>query len=224
MARRRSVPIFAGSACVNAWTESLPWSKPAWVRSISRSRSNSATALITLIVSLPVELARSTPPVPGSAPARRGRRGECQKPGALRRELDGWVAKPPVQHRGPDLKHSVGAAGRPAHLLSLVHAGAHQLIDGAFGPRGRDRLASPVALAVVDQRALVALDIGAQRRATRDQAPRPSFHCGVVQHDGVLGPARNPAQGLARLLVMPIPARLCPFGVSWVRHDRDHGA
>src|SRR4051794_3191507 len=35
---------------------------PAWVRSISRSRSNSATALITFIVSLPVELARSTPP------------------------------------------------------------------------------------------------------------------------------------------------------------------
>jgi len=26
MARRRSVPISAGSACVNAWTESLPWS------------------------------------------------------------------------------------------------------------------------------------------------------------------------------------------------------
>ncbi len=39
------------------------------------------------------------------------RRGECQKPGALRRELDCWVAKLPVQHRRPDLKHTMGAAG-----------------------------------------------------------------------------------------------------------------
>ncbi len=58
--------------------------------------------------------------------------GECQKPGALYRELDCWVAKPPVQHRGPDLKHTMGAAGRPAHLPSLVHAGTYQLVDRAF--------------------------------------------------------------------------------------------
>ncbi len=64
---------------------------------------------------------------------------ECQKPGALRRELNCWVAKPPVQHSGPDLKHTMGALGRPAHLPALVHAGTHQLIDGALGPRGRDR-------------------------------------------------------------------------------------
>lgn len=36
--------------------------RPAWVRSARRSRSNSATALMTAIVSLPVGLARSTPP------------------------------------------------------------------------------------------------------------------------------------------------------------------
>jgi len=35
---------------------------------------------------------------------------ECQKPGALRRELECLVAKPPVQQGGPDLKHAVGAA------------------------------------------------------------------------------------------------------------------
>ncbi len=40
----------------------------------------------------------------------RHRPWECQKPGALRRELDCWVAKPSVQHR-PDLKHTMGAAG-----------------------------------------------------------------------------------------------------------------
>ena len=35
---------------------------------------------------------------------------ERQKPGALRRELDCWVAKLPVQHRRPDLKHTMGAS------------------------------------------------------------------------------------------------------------------
>jgi len=62
------------------------------------------------------------------------RQRECQKPGALRREWDCLVAKAPVQHRGPDLKYAVGAAGRPAHLPALVHAGTHQLVDGALGP------------------------------------------------------------------------------------------
>jgi len=57
---------------------------------------------------------------------------ECQKPGALCRELDCVSAKPPIQHCGPDLKHAMGAAGRPAHLPSLVHARVDQLIDGVF--------------------------------------------------------------------------------------------
>ena len=35
---------------------------------------------------------------------------ECQKLGALRRELDCWVAKSPVQHRRPDLKHTMSAS------------------------------------------------------------------------------------------------------------------
>ena len=44
------------------------------------------------------------------SPAEPGGRWECQKPGALRRELDCRVAKSPVQHRGPDLKHTMGAS------------------------------------------------------------------------------------------------------------------
>ena len=59
---------------------------------------------------------------------------ERQKPGALRRESDCVLAEASVQHRRPDLKHAVGTSGRPAHLPSLVHAGTHQLIDGALGP------------------------------------------------------------------------------------------
>ena len=40
-----------------------------------------------------------------------GQYGECQKPGALRRELDRLVAEASVQHCGPDLEHAMGAAG-----------------------------------------------------------------------------------------------------------------
>ncbi len=57
---------------------------------------------------------------------------ECQKPGALRRELDCLLAKASVQHCGPDLEHAMGAAGRPAHLPSLVHAGVDQVVNRAF--------------------------------------------------------------------------------------------
>jgi hypothetical protein len=34
---------------------------------------------------------------------------EWQKLGALRRELDCLLAEASIQHRGPDLKHAVGA-------------------------------------------------------------------------------------------------------------------
>ncbi len=43
-----------------------------------------------------------------SAPAFAGKR---QKPGALRRELDCLLAEASVQHRGPDLEHTVCASG-----------------------------------------------------------------------------------------------------------------
>jgi len=44
------------------------------------------------------------------AGTRAANRRECQKPGALRRELDCLLAEASVQHCGPDLKHAVGAA------------------------------------------------------------------------------------------------------------------
>src|SRR4051794_33694419 len=80
--------------------------------------------------------------------------------------------------------------------------------DRAFRARGRDRLASPVALAVVDQRALISLDVAVQLRATRDKAPGLRLHRGSVEQDGVLGPARDPAQGLARRLVVAVPEQV----------------
>ena len=60
--------------------------------------------------------------------------GKRQKPGALRRELDCLLAEASVQHRGPDLEHTVCASQRPAHLPPLVHARVDQLVDRALGP------------------------------------------------------------------------------------------
>ncbi len=79
-------------------------------------------------------LLQNVSPEKGPAGSAAASAGEYQKPGALRRELECLVAKPSVQQGGPDLKHTMGAAGRPAHLPSFVHAGIHQLIDGALGP------------------------------------------------------------------------------------------
>ena len=53
-----SAPLHVGLP--NCLPFALALLKPAWMRSISKSRSNSATALITFIVNSPVELVRST--------------------------------------------------------------------------------------------------------------------------------------------------------------------
>ena len=78
-----------------------------------------------------------SPDLAWHAPEGTGRRAhprEWQKPGALRRELDCLLAEASVQHRGPDLKHTVRASGRPAHMPSLVHARVDQVVDRALGP------------------------------------------------------------------------------------------
>jgi len=47
---------------------------------------------------------------------------------------------------------------------------------------------------------------------------------GDVQHDGVLGPARDPAQGLARLLVVAVPEQVTqPFNVDLSTIERGKG-
>src|SRR3546814_8767952 len=66
LSRRRSTSARSSVVRLAGRPMALPSARarrsPAWVRSISRSRSNSATALITPIVSLPVDEVRSTPP------------------------------------------------------------------------------------------------------------------------------------------------------------------
>src|SRR5829696_10303960 len=52
------------------------------------------------------------------------------------------------------------------------------------------------------------LDIAAQLRATRDKSPGLRLPRTAVQEGGVLGPACDPAQGLARLLVVTVPEQV----------------
>src|SRR5829696_10063033 len=60
----------------------------------------------------------------------------------------------------------------------------------------------------VSRNANVVLDVGAQLRATRDEASGLRLHRSAVQASGVLGPACDPAQGLARLLVVAVPEQV----------------
>jgi len=61
----------------------------------------------------------------------------------LRRELDCLLAEASVQHCGPDLKHAMGAAGRRAHLPSLIDStglqvyGAGQWLEAKHGAKSR---------------------------------------------------------------------------------------
>ena len=41
-----------------------------------------------------------------------------------------------------------------------------------------------------------------------DQAFRSCFHCGLVQHNGILGPVRDTAQNLARFVVIAVPEQV----------------
>ena len=93
-------------------------------------------------------------------------------------------------------------------LVGAVLVNAVEVAGAEVGKRssalqhgGKRRSASPVTLAVVEQRANVALAVAAQlaQSAARCLA---FFGSEFVRHDGVLGPACDPAQGFACLLVV----------------------
>lgn len=85
-----------------ALPEALACCTPDWVRSIGRSRSNSATALMTPIVSLRVELVRSTPPRVAELPA-------CSF--QCRNHVLAAVAEPRIDHRQKREKVSTTQSG-----------------------------------------------------------------------------------------------------------------
>jgi hypothetical protein len=48
-----------------------------------------------------------------------------------------------VQHGGTDIEKGPHGRPVPAHLLFLVHALGHNLVDRTFNERRRDRLTTP---------------------------------------------------------------------------------
>ena len=80
-----------------------------------------------------------------------------------------------VQHRCSHVEEGLHRRPVPAHLLLLVHAFGDDLVDRTLHERGRDRFAIPAPGGVVDQRALVSLEIGQQLAEVMFQAPDESI-------------------------------------------------
>src|SRR3954465_14146471 len=64
-----------------------------------------------------------------------------------------------VQYGGAHVQKGLHARPAPAHLLPLVQALGHDLVDRALHERRRDRLTMPTPSSVMHQRCLVALEI-----------------------------------------------------------------
>jgi len=58
-----------------------------------------------------------------------------------------------IEYTGPDLQELVGASWGPPHLLFLDQLLAHDLVDGGLDEAGGNRLAVPVAIRIVRDRA-----------------------------------------------------------------------
>src|SRR3954464_13987817 len=67
-----------------------------------------------------------------------------------------------VQHGGAHVQEGLHARPAPAHLLPLVQALGHDLIDRTLHERGRDRLSAPTPSSVMHQRCLGALEVAQQ--------------------------------------------------------------
>jgi hypothetical protein len=64
-----------------------------------------------------------------------------------------------VQHRSANIEEGLHGRLVSAHLLFLVHALGHDLVDRTFNERRRDRLATSTPGCIVHQHVLVALDV-----------------------------------------------------------------
>jgi hypothetical protein len=64
-----------------------------------------------------------------------------------------------IQHRGANLEKELHGRPVPAHLLFLVHALGHDLIDRTLDERRGDRLTPSTPGGVMHQHVLVALEV-----------------------------------------------------------------
>src|SRR3954466_13151610 len=64
-----------------------------------------------------------------------------------------------TQHGGADVEKGLHGRPVPTHLLFLVHALGHDLVDRTLDERGRDRLTPSTPGGIVHQHVLVALEV-----------------------------------------------------------------
>src|SRR4051812_25912855 len=64
-----------------------------------------------------------------------------------------------VQHSSTNVEEGLHGRPVPAHLLFLVHALGHDLVDRTLNERGRDRFATSTPGGIVHQHVLVALEV-----------------------------------------------------------------
>src|SRR5215213_191443 len=130
----------------------------------------------------------------------------CQNRTDSQKPLSGAWAERVIQHGGAHVKEGLHRRSVPAHLLLLVHALGHDLVDRTLHERGRDRRAAPAPGSIVDQHPLVALEV-AQQLA---DVPLETSDAGYVTQGLALRPA---TQGCA-LAPASRPAAVpqAPFG------------
>jgi hypothetical protein len=69
------------------------------------------------------------------------------------------VLEPLVQHRGTNVEEGLYGRSVPSHLLFLVHALGHDLVDRTLDERSRDRLTPSMPGGIVHQHVLIALEV-----------------------------------------------------------------
>ena len=69
------------------------------------------------------------------------------------------ILKRVVQHRGANVEKGLHSWSVPAHLLFLVHALGHDLVDRTLDERCRDRFTTSTPSGIMHQHLLVALEV-----------------------------------------------------------------
>src|SRR3954465_15686221 len=115
------------------------------------------------------------------------------------------ILKRLVQHRSTNIEEGLHGRPVPAHLLFLVHALGHDLVDRTLNERRRDRLATSTPGCIVHQHVLVALEV-AEKFA---DVSLKTVDAGYLAHELAL----RPAEQASKFTPAPYPAAVpqAPF-------------
>src|SRR3954469_21346381 len=95
------------------------------------------------------------------------------------------IFEPLVQHRSTNVDEGLHGLPVPAHLLFLVHALGHDLVDRTFDKRRRGRLVTSTPDSIMQQHVLVALEIAEELAGV----PPKTVDAGYLAHVLALRPA-----------------------------------